>query len=121
MSAQDKNLEEGATFAPQFSGDGLIPCVTIDHRTGDVLMVAHMNREALDKTLGSGIVARPGDQRAHRRFGVLAGRLGAQLGRTQNGGFDKVIHWIAFQQVVAISGPFTPSAAPSSLQLRRPI
>jgi phosphoribosyl-AMP cyclohydrolase len=56
MSAQDKNLEEGATFAPQFSGDGLIACVTIDHQTGDVLMVAHMNREALDKTLESGIV-----------------------------------------------------------------
>jgi phosphoribosyl-AMP cyclohydrolase len=56
MSAHDKQLEEGATFAPQFSKDGLIVCVTIDDRSGDVLMLAHMNREALDKTLASGIV-----------------------------------------------------------------
>ncbi|HXW19866.1 MAG TPA: phosphoribosyl-AMP cyclohydrolase [Roseiarcus sp.] len=51
-----KSLEEGTDFAPQFSSDGLIPCVTIDDRTGDVLMVAHMNREALDKTLSTGVV-----------------------------------------------------------------
>jgi phosphoribosyl-AMP cyclohydrolase len=56
MSGQNRSLEEGATFAPQFSSDGLIVCVTIDHLTGDVLMLAHMNREALDKTLESGIV-----------------------------------------------------------------
>jgi phosphoribosyl-AMP cyclohydrolase len=56
MSADDTGLEEGATFAPQFSADGLIVCVTIDDRSGEVLMLAHMNREALDKTLASGIV-----------------------------------------------------------------
>ena len=56
MSGQNRSLEEGAIFAPQFSSDGLIVCVTIDHRTGDVLMLAHMNTEALDKTLESGIV-----------------------------------------------------------------
>jgi phosphoribosyl-AMP cyclohydrolase len=56
MSAQDKALEEDAAFAPQFSSDGLITCVTIDDSSGDVLMVAHMNREALDKTLASRII-----------------------------------------------------------------
>jgi phosphoribosyl-AMP cyclohydrolase len=56
MSAQDKALEEGAAFTPRFSGDGLITCVTIDDSSGDVLMLAHMNREALDKTLASGIM-----------------------------------------------------------------
>jgi phosphoribosyl-AMP cyclohydrolase len=56
-TATDKKaLEEGAAFTPRFSGDGLIVCVTVDHRSGEVLMVAHMNREALDKTLASGIM-----------------------------------------------------------------
>jgi phosphoribosyl-AMP cyclohydrolase len=57
MSAADKNaLEEGADFLPQFSPDGLIVCVTVDDSNGDVLMLAHMNREALEKTLETGIV-----------------------------------------------------------------
>jgi phosphoribosyl-AMP cyclohydrolase len=56
MNANEKTLEEGALFAPRFSSDGLIVCVTIDHRSGAVLMVAYMNREALDKTLDSGIM-----------------------------------------------------------------
>jgi phosphoribosyl-AMP cyclohydrolase len=51
-----KALEEGEAFLPQFSSDGLIVCVTIDDSTSDVLMLAHMNREALDKTLETGIV-----------------------------------------------------------------
>jgi phosphoribosyl-AMP cyclohydrolase len=51
-----KALEEGAKFLPQFSRDGLIACITVDDASGDVLMVAHMNREALDKTLATGIV-----------------------------------------------------------------
>jgi len=48
--------EEGGAFAPRFSADGLITCVTVDARSGDVLMVAHMNAEALDKTLSSGFM-----------------------------------------------------------------
>src|SRR5271170_939679 len=46
--------EEGAEFAPRFSADGLLTCVTVDALSGEVLMVAHMNAEALDKTLSSG-------------------------------------------------------------------
>jgi phosphoribosyl-AMP cyclohydrolase len=56
MGIDKKALEEGEQFAPRFSADGLIGCITIDDRTGEVLMFAHMNREALDKTLASGIV-----------------------------------------------------------------
>jgi phosphoribosyl-AMP cyclohydrolase len=48
--------EEGGEFAPRFSADGLLTCVTVDARSGEVLMVAHMNAEALDKTLSTGLV-----------------------------------------------------------------
>ncbi|MGD0642048.1 MAG: phosphoribosyl-AMP cyclohydrolase [Roseiarcus sp.] len=48
--------EEGAAFAPRFSADGLLTCVTVDARSGEVLMVAHMNAEALEKTLASGVM-----------------------------------------------------------------
>ena len=51
-----QTLEEGSDFLPQFSPEGLIVCVTIDDASGDVLMLAHMNREALEKTLATGIV-----------------------------------------------------------------
>jgi phosphoribosyl-AMP cyclohydrolase len=50
------DLEEGAAFAPRFSADGLITCVTVSAEDGAVLMLAHMNEEALQKTLETGIV-----------------------------------------------------------------
>ena len=50
------DLEEGPEFAPRFSSDGLVTCVTVDAGDGVVLMVAHMNAEALEKTLASGVV-----------------------------------------------------------------
>ena len=50
------DLEEGPVFSPRFSADGLVTCVTVDAGDGAVLMVAHMNAEALEKTLASGIV-----------------------------------------------------------------
>ena len=52
----DASVEESLTFAPRFDRDGLIPCVTIDDATGDVLMVAWMNAEALARTLETGDV-----------------------------------------------------------------
>lgn len=51
-----KSLEEGAAFAPRFSEGGLIACITVDDASGDVLMLAHMNKEALDKTLATRIM-----------------------------------------------------------------
>jgi phosphoribosyl-AMP cyclohydrolase len=47
-------LEEGTAFTPKFDADGLLTCVATDARSGDVLMVAHMNAEALAKTLATG-------------------------------------------------------------------
>jgi phosphoribosyl-AMP cyclohydrolase len=49
-----KRIEEGLQLAPRFDADGLITCVATDARSGDVLMVAHMNAEALQKTIVSG-------------------------------------------------------------------
>ena len=47
-------VEEGAKLAPKFDADGLITCVATDAASGDVLMVAHMNAEALARTIESG-------------------------------------------------------------------
>ncbi len=53
-SSTSKEIEEGLTFAPKFDAAGLVTCVTTDAISGDVLMVAHMNDEALRKTLATG-------------------------------------------------------------------
>ena len=53
MAAQSA-IEEGLAFAPQFGADGLVTAVVTDARSGDVLMVAHMNKDALAKTIESG-------------------------------------------------------------------
>jgi phosphoribosyl-AMP cyclohydrolase len=47
-------VEEGLGFAPKFDADGLITAVATDAKSGDVLMVAHMNAEALRKTVETG-------------------------------------------------------------------
>jgi len=47
-------LEEGTVLMPRFGPDGLVTCVTTDAATGELLMVAHMNAEALAKTLETG-------------------------------------------------------------------
>src|SRR5262245_27991015 len=47
-------VEEGRAFAPKFDADGLIVCVATDARSGDLLMVAHMNAQALRQTIATG-------------------------------------------------------------------
>jgi phosphoribosyl-AMP cyclohydrolase len=49
-------LEEGQVLTPRFNADGLITAITVDHASGAVLMLAHMNAEALSRTLASGDV-----------------------------------------------------------------
>jgi len=49
-----QNLEENLEFEPQFDENGLIPAIAQDAETGQVLMVAYMNRESLDVTIQSG-------------------------------------------------------------------
>jgi phosphoribosyl-AMP cyclohydrolase len=48
-------LEEGKSFSPKFDADGLIACITCDHDTKDILMVAWMNEEALKLTIETSI------------------------------------------------------------------
>lgn len=49
-----QEIEEGTSFSPKFDADGLITAVTTDAKTGEVLMFAWMNAEALEKTIRSG-------------------------------------------------------------------
>lgn len=54
MSSSSHDIEEGLTFLPKFDADGLVTTVVTDVSSGDVLMVAHMNAEALAKTVETG-------------------------------------------------------------------
>jgi phosphoribosyl-AMP cyclohydrolase len=47
-------VEEGADLAPKFDERGLLPVVTTDAGTGEVLMMGYLNEEALRKTLETG-------------------------------------------------------------------
>lgn len=47
-------LEEGETLAPKFNSDGLITAVVQDAGSKEILMLAHMNAEALQKTIETG-------------------------------------------------------------------
>jgi len=48
------DIEEGRAFAPKFDAAGLITCVVTGADSGEVLMVAHMNDQALTQTLETG-------------------------------------------------------------------
>jgi len=54
VSASTDFHEEGLAFSPKFDASGLVTCVATDIATGEVLMVAHMNDEALRKTIATG-------------------------------------------------------------------
>lgn len=47
------DIELGTTLQPKFGPDGLIPCITTDAATNEVLMFAFMNAEALAHTIKS--------------------------------------------------------------------
>ena len=49
-----KEVEEGKYLAPKFDEYGLIPVITTDFKTQDILMHGYMNDEALKKTIESG-------------------------------------------------------------------
>ena len=46
-----KEVEEGKYLEPKFDENGLIPVITTDFKTGDILMHGYMNNEALKKTI----------------------------------------------------------------------
>jgi phosphoribosyl-AMP cyclohydrolase len=49
-------LESGTALTPRFGADGLITAITVDAANDEILMLAHMNAEALAKTLETGDV-----------------------------------------------------------------
>ncbi len=49
-----EQVEEGLALAPKFDADGLIPCITSDANTGEVLMLGYMNGGALQQTIATG-------------------------------------------------------------------
>ena len=53
-AATKSEIEEGVRLDPRFGPDGLLTCVAVDAGTGEVLMVAYMNREALRRTVETG-------------------------------------------------------------------
>ena len=46
-----KEVEEGKYLSPKFDENGLIPVITTDFKTGDILMHGYMNYESLKKTI----------------------------------------------------------------------
>jgi phosphoribosyl-AMP cyclohydrolase len=51
----DDDIEQGSTFRPKYDAQGLIGAIVTDASTGDVLMFAWMNAQALAVSLDSGI------------------------------------------------------------------
>jgi len=50
----DQDREQGSAFQPKFDSAGLLTAVVTDAGDGTVLMVAHMNQQAIDATIESG-------------------------------------------------------------------
>ena len=49
-----EQVEESDELAPKFDANGLIPVVTTDFSSGEVLMQGYMNEEAFIKTISLG-------------------------------------------------------------------
>ncbi|MEL6640777.1 MAG: phosphoribosyl-AMP cyclohydrolase [Pseudomonadota bacterium] len=49
-----EQVEEGTDFAPKFDEHGLLPCITTDVQSGEVLMLGWMNEEAVRLTIQTG-------------------------------------------------------------------
>ena len=99
-SADIDDIEEGLNFSPRFDASGLVTCVATDAATGDVLMVAHMNDEALRKTIVSG------EAWYFSRSRNVLWRKGETSGQTQRVGemrldCDQDAVWIRVEQVCA--------------------
>ena len=53
MPMTNKEIEEGSLFAPRFDANGLISAIVADEASGEVLMLAHMNADALERTIAT--------------------------------------------------------------------
>ena len=47
-------IEQSLILTPRFDASGLLACVTVDAATGEVLMLAYMNAEALERSIETG-------------------------------------------------------------------
>ena len=54
VAPDTQSLERGTVLAPRFDEHGLIAAIATDARSGEVLMLAWMDAEALDRTLQTG-------------------------------------------------------------------
>lgn len=54
VAGNKAELEEGLALTPRFGPDGLVTCIATEADTGELLMVAHMNAEALARTIETG-------------------------------------------------------------------
>ena len=77
MEFKDEFTREQLLNAVNFNADGLICAIAQDHSTKNILMVAWMNREALDETLKSGQVV------YYSRSRQALWRKGESSGQTQ--------------------------------------
>jgi phosphoribosyl-AMP cyclohydrolase len=94
------DLEEGSALTPKFDADGLVTCVATDATSSDVLMVAHMNAEALAKTIATG------EAWYYSRSRCALWKKGETSGHTQRVvemriDCDQDAVWIKVEQVVA--------------------
>lgn len=48
------DLETADSLTPRFDGQGLLPCITVDAASAEVLMLAYMNDQALARTIETG-------------------------------------------------------------------
>jgi phosphoribosyl-AMP cyclohydrolase len=58
ISAQDPETllrEQGTRFMPKYDSAGLVTAVVVDHATGQLLMLAHMDAEAIARTRETGL------------------------------------------------------------------
>lgn len=54
-SETECDREQGTAFLPRFDAQGLLTAIAVDSASREILMVAFMNREALDRTLETGL------------------------------------------------------------------
>jgi phosphoribosyl-AMP cyclohydrolase len=100
LPGSETDLEEGAALTPKFDADGLVTCVATDAASGDVLMVAHMNAEALAKTIATG------EAWYYSRSRRMLWKKGESSGHTQRVvemriDCDQDAVWIKVEQAVA--------------------
>ena len=108
-SSDSNDIEEGLSFRPKFDASGLVTCVATDASTSEVLMVAHMNEEALRKTIATG------EAWYYSRSRQALWRKGETSGHVQRvvemrADCDQDAIWIRVEQTGAALAPSTESA-----------